>query len=289
MADPTSTLNTKYLVDKQRQVRVIKNAEALVVGAYLAHNFSLGKTEFADDAASLSPLGICIGEKNGLNQNLTGDSGGNYSAVARGGVVVEKVTVTGASAITDVGKFVYCTDGQTLTLTKPSVGVAFGIVTYWHTSTTCDVYLFDFVEGVLLSLVPPAKRLISLGQICSYALEGTSAIDLISYTSTEHFLIDSVHARCIKPDAGLVAGAQTVNLEIGTTNLTGGVVTLGYANCDATADLYVAIDGTAVTAANEVHQGDVITAELAASGTGFTAAKQGIFELYVMATMLPGA
>jgi hypothetical protein len=199
------------------------------------------------------------------------------------------VSVTAASAITDVGRLVYATDGQTLSLTKPAVGVPYGIVTQWHSSTTCDVYLFGFIEGVLLSLIPPVKETLVLGQICSYALEGTSAIDLISYTSRRHFKINSVHARCIKPDAGLVAGAQTVNLEIGTTNLTGGVVTLGYANCDGTADLYVAIDGTAVTAANEVHEGDVITCELIASGTGFTAAKQGIFEVYCEIEYLPGA
>ena len=289
MADPTSVLNRTYSVDPSRVTRVIKNAEALVTGALLAHNQALGKCEFADDAASLLPIGVCVGQKDGNNLLLTGDSGGNYSAVARGSIVLENVSVTGVSAITDAGKLVYATDGQTLTLTKPSVGVAYGIVTAWRTSTYCDVYLFSFIEGVLMSMIPPVKKLISLGQISSYALEGSSAIDLVSYTAIEHFTIDSVHLRCIKPDAGLIAGAQTVNLEIGTTNLTGGVVTLGYANCDATADLYVAIDGTAVTAANEVHIGDVITLELIASGTGFTAAKHGIFELYVMATMLPGA
>jgi hypothetical protein len=290
MSDPTSTMNTKYQVDKSRQTRVIKNAEALVIGSYLAHNLSLGKAEFADDAASLIPLGVLVTQRDGDNLNLTGDSSGTYGVVARGGIVVEKVAVTGASAITDIGKFVYCTDGQTLSLTRPTTGCAYGIVTQWYSSTTCEVYLFDFIEGVLMSaLGKPTKEILSLGLITSGNLEGTGALNLLAYTSYRHFTIDSMHCKAVTYDAGLIAGAQALTAKIGSTAITGAAIALGFADCDAGADLGVAVNSSTITAANEVHQGDVITVLLTASGTGFTAAKHGTFECYAVITNLPGA
>lgn len=57
----------------------------------------------------------------------------------------------------------------------------------------------------------------------------------------------------------------TLNIEIGTTNLTGGVVTLTSANCTP---LGAVIDGTAITAANSFGDSDTISIE-ASSTTAF--------------------
>ena len=73
------------------------------------------------------------------------------------------------------------------------------------------------------------------------------------------------------------------------TDVTGGVLTLTYEHCDAAADLGTNVSATAITAANEVHIGDVVQVEMAASGTGFTAAKLGAFKLLAVIQKLPGA
>lgn len=49
------------------------------------------------------------------------------------------------------------------------------------------------------------------------------------------------------------------------------------------------IDATAITAANEVHQGDVVTLEAASGGTGFTADAVSAFKIYAKIQRLPGA
>lgn len=62
------------------------------------------------------------------------------------------------------------------------------------------------------------------------------------------------------------AKAVTLNLEIGTTNLTGGVISLTSANCTP---LGAVIDGTAITANNTFGASDSISVE-ATSVTAFT-------------------
>lgn len=68
---------------------------------------------------------------------------------------------------------------------------------------------------------------------------------------------------------GTGSGAsQTLNLEIGTTNVTGGVLSLTLAT---TTPLGNRIAATAITANNEFEATDTISLEVAASGTVFTA------------------
>lgn len=62
--------------------------------------------------------------------------------------------------------------------------------------------------------------------------------------------------------------SQTINLEIGTTNVTGGVVNPTLASTNT---LGKVTSGTAITAANTGSATDVLSVEVAASGTVFTA------------------
>lgn len=64
------------------------------------------------------------------------------------------------------------------------------------------------------------------------------------------------------------SASQVLNLEIGTTNLTGGVVTVLLADTDT---LGKRVSGTAITALNEFTATDTLSIEVAASGTVFTA------------------
>lgn len=96
----------------------------------------------------------------------------------------------------------------------------------------------------------------------------TSAADLVTaYTPGFKFKILAVDF--VTTTLGTGSGAsQTINLEIGTTNVTCGVVNPTLAS---TATLGEITAGTSVTAANTGTASDTISVEVAASGTVFTA------------------
>ena len=261
MSDPTSLINlgnNPFQTDVDRYEGIIKASEALVINALAAVDFSTGKIEFADDADNLIPCGIVVEPSDGNNDHLTGSGTYTWKVVCRGGIIV-RWAVTGASAATDNGKLVYATDGQTLTLTQPAAGLPQGFICNWISSTTCDVYMFSYAESIKrLFAGSGGKQLKVFGTFPTNALQGTSAATLWTETALDHYSITSLHAQCVAHDNAVIAGSQALNLDIGGTNTTGGVLTLAYTNCDAYGDMGTAIDATAITAANEVHQGDVM-------------------------------
>lgn len=293
MADPTSAINlgnNPYKLDEGRAEFIIKTSEALVINALAAVNISTGKVEFADDADNLVPCGLIEFPSDGLVAHLTGD--GTYKAIVKGGIIV-RWAVTGTTAKTDIGKPVFATDGQTLTLSAPATGLPQGFVVDWISGTTCDVYLYTYKESLALlnyAGKPYGYKIMDFGTFPSNALQGTAAATLLTLpASYEHYKIISLHAQCVAHDNAAVAGSQALNLDIGGTNVTGGVLTLAYTNCDAYTDMGTAIDATAITAANEVHQGDVLSLEMAGSGTGFTADTASAFKIYAIIQEMPGA
>jgi hypothetical protein len=83
--------------------------------------------------------------------------------------------------------------------------------------------------------------------------------------------------------AGTGSGAtQTLNLEIGSTNVTTWGITITLAS---TSDIGEKTTGTAATALNEFDAGDTLSVEYAASGTVFTA---GSGMLYIPVQNLEG-
>lgn len=96
----------------------------------------------------------------------------------------------------------------------------------------------------------------------------TSAIDLLTnYTPGYKFKI--LGLSFVTTVAGTGASAsQVFNLEIGSTNVTGGVLTLALADTDTIGKVTAA---TAVTAANTGSASATISLEMAAGGTVFTA------------------
>jgi hypothetical protein len=291
MADPTSIVTkfSSYDIDKQRHSLIIKDSEALVHWALVSLNRSLGRAEFADDASDLIPAGLALGERYGA-ETLTGDTAGSYGVVVRGGIILKNVSVTGVTASTDISKFVYATDGQTLTLTKPATGVPQGVIVGYVSTTYCDVYLFDMVESIVNSSLgnqPTAYK--SFGTFLTNAIQGNVAAVLHTETAKEHYQFVSLHALPKGYDNAVVAGAQTLNLQIGATDVTGGVLTLGFASFDATGDMGTIINATAITADNEVHIGNTVILEMAGAGTGFTADAVAAFEVFAIIERLPGA
>jgi hypothetical protein len=93
----------------------------------------------------------------------------------------------------------------------------------------------------------------------------TGTVDVITtFTPGHKFKILAVDFAVTKV-VSTAAKAATLNLEIGTTNLTGGVVALTSANCTP---LGTIIAGTAVTAANTGSAADTVSVE-ASSVTAF--------------------
>jgi hypothetical protein len=79
-------------------------------------------------------------------------------------------------------------------------------------------------------------------------------------------------------EVGAGAGAtRAVNLEIGSTNLVGGVLTLTLANTTPVGNVVVS---TAITGNNEFNDGDTVSIEVAAGGTAFTGGR-GVFLITV--------
>lgn len=96
----------------------------------------------------------------------------------------------------------------------------------------------------------------------------TSAIDLLTnYTPGYRFKVLSFAFVTTVAGTGTSA-SQTFNLEIGTTNLTGGVLNVTLASTNTIGAITAA---TSITAANVGTSTDTISIEMAASGTVFTA------------------
>jgi hypothetical protein len=96
----------------------------------------------------------------------------------------------------------------------------------------------------------------------------TAAADLMTaYTPGYAFQLLSLEFVTTTLGTGASA-SQVINLEIGTTNVTGGVLTLLLADTDTLGKKKAA---TAITAANTGTAADTISIEVAASGTEFTA------------------
>lgn len=193
---------------------------------------------------------------------------GKMVEVDERGVILKRVAVAGASAITDVGDLVYASDddleGSLTKTASVSVG-AIGRIVRWYSSTTCDVRLFtpeeyDFREG---------RRVFW----DTHFLAGTFADGDIITTWTPGFAgrIVDIDAICT---AAVTTGSKAadINLEIGTTDLTGGLLELS-----GTYSLGAVVAGTAITAGNHFGASDTISMK-ASSVTTFA---EGSFTIRV--------
>jgi hypothetical protein len=204
-------------------------------------------------------------------------------------VTLESVPVA-SLAQSDVGALVYCTTDNVddLTLSAGTNVSAIGTVVRFVDPGIGDVQLFDsakYLEVAGLGAITPltdnstgtGTDTIAAGvgvttvtiPLTSLATGlSTSAIDLLTaYTPGYAFKI--LAFGFVTTVAGTGAGAsQVFNLEIGTTNVTGGALTVTLASTDTIGEVTSA---TAVTAANVGTASDTISIEMAAGGTVFTA------------------
>jgi hypothetical protein len=253
---------------------------------------STGLMEFGDDAANLVPVGV-VKSPTVPAGTLTGD--GTVEAVAKCGQCIKSVAVTGASAITDIFKQVWCTDGQTLTLTRQTAA-PIGFVKKWISATLCDVQLYDIPMALAMSMMA-TKEDILLCSVGTNAMQGSTLMTL--HTRTVYFKgqITAYWALPNAYDDAAVAGAQNVDLFIDDVSMktTGGVnpagLALAYTSCDAIGDMGTVISSSAILAndTDTFSSGSTLALKVRASGTGFTADVLAGFDIFATVVRLPGA
>lgn len=154
MADPTAhndAIAEQYALDKMASLNLpISNAEVMYRGGFCCLDLATGSVEYSANDASHRAVGIYIGSPLGRQEaaDRTGVAGLTVRGQYRAGIVLENVSVTGVSAVTDVGDIVYATDGSTLNITAAGSESPFGMIVRWRATTYCDVYLFTLAEAV---------------------------------------------------------------------------------------------------------------------------------------------
>lgn len=255
MADLTKdTPRRERTVRNGGQPYVLTNAVTVYRGSLIGLVRSTGRATKWSDTAGLDFLGFA-------DKGATGDTSASPPVdvlVDDSGKVLENVVVTGGSAITDNGDYVYAADDGSFTLT-PTVNVGpIAKVLKWHTSTTCTIRLLTPEEYKAAGAISVIALPVNLASI-------TGAGDVLT-TFTPGFAgrIRKIDFAVTVP-VTTAAKAASLNAEIGTTNLTGGVVALTSANCTP---LGAVVAGSAITAANVFGATDTISIE-AASVTAF--------------------
>ena len=191
--------------------------------------------------------------------------------------VLVRATVTGVTSRGDILKPVYATDDNTLTLTRPTTGEVIGIVTDWHTSTTCDVLVFaidaraaaasttDLMFLGTIHFGSTADGDIRTGIVAPYHGEIVEVFGMVSVA-----LVGS-------------GGTTVLGLEVDTANVIGGALTMSTA---VGGTLGTKLSATAVTSANVIREGSAIDVEASSSGGTRTS---GAIELYAKIQRRPGA
>lgn len=178
----------------------------------------------------------------------------------------------GAGDITDLGQFVYASDDATLTFTRPTLGLPIGVATRYLTGTNYNVYLFSFGELCAISLGGAGQDNIYLGSVDLAVINpndpGGAKVNVrTGWPCPYHAKITDFFALV---DVATVAASGTdgydLNLELGGTDLTGGVLTIAGANAIGTK---ISLSSAqAITAANVMHEGDLLDVEVIAGASG---------------------
>jgi len=269
-------------IDISRYTGLIKTADTMIIGNPV-HLNSDKEVEVGVLADGDIPIGVVesVTANWGVASDFVGDGTKEVTVVS--GIILTGITVTGVSALTDTNAPVYLSAANAYTVVKPASGSAVGFIYNWVSGTSCDIFMYGLKENAVGSSAGSLENL-DLGTLGTSAtgLEAANAASLNTILAKGNFKITSLHAKAAAFDAGSVAGAQTLTLEINGVPTTGGILSLGFGDNDAASDMGVAIDATAITALNEVVEGDSVELTLIAGGTGFTASKAGKFNFYAV-------
>lgn len=184
----------------------------------------------------------------------------NLFRVDESGLILRGVTVAGSSAQTQAGQLVFATTDNPLddlTLVPDVTVGPVARVIRWLSGTTCDVQLLTPEQAAQLARVNTMEFTFDLADLANGDL-------LTNIPVPGHGYFIGLEALVTRA-ATTPAKAAQLNLEIGTTNLTGGVLSLTSANMTP---LGARVAATAITAASYFKPGDTFSLE-AASVTAF--------------------
>ena len=273
-----SISTTRRLADPSGLAQRLVSAAQVYGGSFLGirgpdHATSQGDVSvYDDDEKGLMFAGMSDTE------TLNATSGTSNARFNSEPTVYKGVSVTGASARTDVLKYCYLTDDDSWSLTRPTLGCPNGIIIDFDT-VTFDVLTFGIVGQILLHASGAAQDIVHLG---NYDWSGISDGNIrTAFPMAYHGEFLDIFAMVNDPMVG-ASGTTSLNLEIGGTNVTGGVVVVSTA-AGGTAGTLLA--GTAITAANVFHEGDTVDVEAASTSGTQTS---GTFDLYATVLKKPG-
>lgn len=260
-------------------------SQVFYAGAMIALDTADGYAEHMDDDPGLCFMGIAsqyqssdASRKDNTNATIvTANVAARiplypvFDRLARG------ATVTGASARTDAGRFVYATDDATLTMTQPADDRApVGVVWEWISSTTCDVLFFTPEQSMLATLIG------TTGEV--FIAEASPSFGPTTYTKTlrGHGVFTDLYFLFAVAGA-VTASTFTINASIGGGSnffATAAVMTLAVATKGAEVKVSALTNGTFIAANCEFHDGDVLSMVLTNGGTAMTTAVAQVLGIY---------
>lgn len=257
----------------------VTNGQTIYKGSLVGLDLASGHVRPWNDAAGYVFVGIAL-------EKVVGD-GTERCTVSVGPVLVKSATITLTSAAADNGRPVYASDDDTFTMTRPSADASpVGYLERFISVTSGDIVLFSRAESMTLGLAGGNKTVRYIGRVDLTQLSGSA--DLITNIPLfGHGKIVDFFAVVEKVSTD-AAAAVALNLEINTVDVTGGVISITD-TADTGAGGFIDTLGhkfssTAITAANEYHDGDTLSVE----ASGLTAYASGEIGLYIVVENLPG-
>jgi len=242
----TASRDVAYQVGEYHAYKVADNVH-IYRGALVCVDNTTGYANPAASTVNYRFVGVADQE---CDNTLAGHVAGGKSVRVRlhGDIKV----VTAGAAITDTGRPVFVEDDQTVNCYDPD-GIYAGTVSEWISATSIRINYNTVNTSVpVVVTLPITLSKLANGDIVTNWTPGFSG------------LIESIDFIVHDP-ATTAAKLSSLNLEIGTTNVTGGVVALTSDNCTP---MGAKVAGTAITALNFFDADDTISLE-AASTTAF--------------------
>ncbi len=258
MSDMTSNASRNFRSRAHSIALLTTNSEEYYVGSAVGLNVNTGR------AVALSSSGTEHVRFVGWSQERVNGDGTKTVSVRVDGPVVESVSITGASAVTDVGKQVYMIDDQTFTLSRPAAdAVAIGIVSRYRSGTTCDVLCFSIGEAIAFDAARP-KEAVAVGTV---GLKEALANDVVARKVLYgHGRIVNFHAYTAQRLPSGAAGSAIFELLLGATSL-------GKINLDAASGASGIRAFSAATSTDAIDarfsDGDVVTVKLSTLTAAF--------------------
>ena len=288
-----SAISIRSISDGGRLAVHVEHAEKMWKGGFAAigsatHATSAnrGRASGYEDEAGNIYAGIMIsGGGSGSSQGadtVTGDStsaatlNNNMAALMTEAFQIDTIAVTGSTAKTDVGRYVYLTDDDTVTLTRPTVGCPIGYVAEWRSGTSCRVHFFDVDTVMALVSGGCAQQTMCLGTFTAASIVNGDLITSLPMPHSGEIVVFRIVTHIAATGTG---GTTTLNLEIGTTDVgTSGADTIVFAT--GTQAISDTTSSAAISAANKFSEGDLLSLE-AASTTTLTAGSFTVFMDYI--------